>query len=258
MTVSYKRNRDYSKQFNWTYELKENLYGCYKKAKEDPKLGYMKHTKEYWDDIHPELVFFTERNLREQATRIEKNKTVMATEYSQTQNNNNQIEINNTITNDDTTEGTVIETTVNNVMDNVERNNDSINILRSSGQYNCLRECFITNDNTSKEKSLDERTTATNINKNIDKTLYVTIDIIVKDHLESLELIDYWVLNVSVFTAAYTIKQYVGELKTTAPTQNKMKETPKWIKIFENSIENTRKFIGKLTTVIACKKSNLF
>ena len=34
MTVSYKRNRDYSKQFNWTYELKENLYGCYKKAKE--------------------------------------------------------------------------------------------------------------------------------------------------------------------------------------------------------------------------------
>ena len=214
----------------------------------------MKHTKEYWDDIHPELVFFTERNLREQATRIEKNKTVMATEYSQTQNNNNQIEINNTITNDDTTEGTVIETTVNNVMDNVERNNDSINILRSSGQYNCLRECFITNDNTSKEKSLDERTTATNINKNIDKTLYVTIDIIVKDHLESLELIDYWVLNVSVFTAAYRIKQYVGELKTTAPTQNKMKETPKWIKIFENSIENTRKFIGKLTTVIACKK----
>ena len=37
------------------------------------------------------LVFFTERNLREQATRIEKNKTVMATEYSQTQNDNNPI-----------------------------------------------------------------------------------------------------------------------------------------------------------------------
>ena len=58
MAVSYKRNRNYSKQFNWTYELKENLYGCYKKGKEDPKLGYMKRMKEYWDEIHPGLVFF--------------------------------------------------------------------------------------------------------------------------------------------------------------------------------------------------------
>ena len=86
--------------------------------------------------------------------------------------------------------------------------------------------------------------------------MFATIDIILKEHLESLELIGYWVLNVSVYTAAYTIKQYVGELKTTAPSQNKMKETPKWIKNIENSIKNTRKFIGKLTTVIACKKSN--
>ena len=48
MAVSYKGNRDYSKQFNWTYELKEDLYGCYEKAKEDPKLGYMKRMKEYF------------------------------------------------------------------------------------------------------------------------------------------------------------------------------------------------------------------
>ena len=109
-----------------------------------------------------------------------------------------------------------------------------------------------------KEKSLDERTTTTNINKNIDKTLYTTVDIIAKEHLESLELIDYWVLNVSVYTAAYTIKQYVGVLKTTALTQNKITETPKWIKNIENSIENTRKVIGKLTTVIACKKSSTY
>ena len=77
--------------------------------------------KEYWYVIHPELAFFTERNLRKQATRIEKNKPSW-------QNNNNRIEINNVITNDDTTEDTAIETTVNTVMNNVERNND---ILRS-------------------------------------------------------------------------------------------------------------------------------
>ena len=71
MAISYKRNRDYSRQFNWTYELKEDLYGCYKKAKEDPKLVYMKRMKEYGGEIHPEL------------------KTLMLTKYSETQNNNN-------------------------------------------------------------------------------------------------------------------------------------------------------------------------
>ena len=164
------RETDHSKKFNWTYELKEDLYGCYKKAKKDPKLRYMKRMKEYWDEIHLELVFFTERNLREQETGIEKDRTVMATEYSQTQNNNNRIEMNNVITNDDTTEDTVIEATVNNVMNNIERNNDSIDILRSFDQYKSLHECFITNYNTFKEKSLDERT-PTNINKNTDKSL---------------------------------------------------------------------------------------
>ena len=42
MAVCYKRNRDYPKQFNWTYKLKEDLYSCYIKAKEDPKLACMK------------------------------------------------------------------------------------------------------------------------------------------------------------------------------------------------------------------------
>ena len=42
MAVCYKRNRDYPKQFKWTYKLKEDLYSCYKKAKEDPKLACMK------------------------------------------------------------------------------------------------------------------------------------------------------------------------------------------------------------------------
>ena len=57
MAVSYKRRRDYSKQLNWTYEPKQDLYGCYKKANEDLKLGYMKRMKEYWDEIHPEIAF---------------------------------------------------------------------------------------------------------------------------------------------------------------------------------------------------------
>ena len=52
----------------------------------------------------------------------------MATEYSQTQNNN-RIEINNVITIGDTTQDTAIETTVNNVTNNVQRNNYSDIVL---------------------------------------------------------------------------------------------------------------------------------
>ena len=43
----------------------------------------------------------------------------MATEYCEIQNNTNRIEINNVIANDDTTEDTAIEATVNNFMNNV-------------------------------------------------------------------------------------------------------------------------------------------
>ena len=89
----------------------------------------------------------------------------MATGYSQTQNNNNQIEVSKIITDEDTT--------------GIQQlNNDSVDILRSSDQCKSLRECFITNCNTFKEKSLDVGTTTTNISKNIHKTLYATVDIL--------------------------------------------------------------------------------
>ena len=91
--------------------------------------------------------------------------------------------------------------------------------MRLSDKYKSLGKCIISNYNTFKEKSLDKRITTTNINKSIHETLYAVIDIIVNEHLESLEQIDYWVLNVSVCTAPYTIKQYVGQLKTTAAAQ---------------------------------------
>ena len=140
--------------------------------------------KEYWDEVHPELAFYPKEIYDSKQLKLKK--AIMGTKYFQTQSNNNKIEINNVITNDDTTEYAVIETRASNVMNNIKRNNDSTDILRSSDQYKSLRECFITNYNTLIEKSLDERTTAINISKNIDKILYATIDKIVKEHLKLL------------------------------------------------------------------------
>ena len=31
--VSYRRNHDYTKQFDWTYDLNNDLYNCYTKVK---------------------------------------------------------------------------------------------------------------------------------------------------------------------------------------------------------------------------------
>ena len=72
--VSNNRNRDYSKQFEWSYELNEDLCRCYNKARKDPRIGYTNCLKSYWDKIHPELSNFTSKNLRDQASRVEKRK----------------------------------------------------------------------------------------------------------------------------------------------------------------------------------------
>ena len=66
-SVSYRRNKDYSKQFNWTYELNVDLYKCYTQAREVPRKGYMARMKKMWDKLHPELNHFTENYLRQQA-----------------------------------------------------------------------------------------------------------------------------------------------------------------------------------------------
>ena len=57
------------------------MFNCYLRAKEEnPKIGCMKRLKNYWDK-HPEFNFLIDKNLRDQASRIEENKIVMETGY---------------------------------------------------------------------------------------------------------------------------------------------------------------------------------
>ena len=78
---SYRRKLDYINDFNWTYELKTDVYKCYVKAHNDKTIGYMKRLKNLWDKRRPEYYFLSDKNLRDQAARIHKNKVVMDTEY---------------------------------------------------------------------------------------------------------------------------------------------------------------------------------
>ena len=53
LQLSYRRNRDYTNQFNWTYELKTDVHRCYVEARNDKSNGYMKEII-----MHPEYNFF--------------------------------------------------------------------------------------------------------------------------------------------------------------------------------------------------------
>ena len=53
------------------------VYNCYIRARKDMSIRYMKRLKKYWDEIHLELNFFTERQLHQQSTFAEKKKLVL-------------------------------------------------------------------------------------------------------------------------------------------------------------------------------------
>ena len=79
-SVSYRRDRDYSKQFKWTYELNKDLYNCYTKARENPKKGYMKRMKVLWDGLHPEISYFNGKYLRQQSVYITQRGYILETQ----------------------------------------------------------------------------------------------------------------------------------------------------------------------------------
>ena len=66
--VSYRRSRNYQEKFQWTFELNQDLYQFYKKAREDPSIGYMKRMKSYWDVKYPNYSHFSAKQLRQQDT----------------------------------------------------------------------------------------------------------------------------------------------------------------------------------------------
>ena len=47
--ASYRRNRDYTNDFNWTYELKTDVHRCYVEARNDKSIVYMKRLKNLWE-----------------------------------------------------------------------------------------------------------------------------------------------------------------------------------------------------------------
>ena len=137
--VTYRKNRDYTKQFDWTYDLHCDLYSCYTKAKENPVIVYRKYMKQTCDIIHPEFSHLSDKNLRDQTSRIIKNKIVMETEFSTDSNTNwNSQSGNVDISNNETVNDSI--NLVNNTPTKTNRNNVENKQTQESPEYKLLKD----------------------------------------------------------------------------------------------------------------------
>ena len=90
-------NREKEKKIEWTYELNQDLYKCYKEADRDT-LGYMERMKGLWDERHPTLSEVSSKYLRTQLTQIISKKLIREMQGDDHQNsassNTPQLEVN--------------------------------------------------------------------------------------------------------------------------------------------------------------------
>ena len=221
---SYKRNADYSKHLNWSYELKRDVYNCNLKAREKPAPGYMKRLKWYWDEIYPEFSFLSDKNLRDQALRIDKNKVVMETEYENINtpkitkndllnsgNNNADNRFHNITVNDVLTDDNV-------VVDNPVLLEEELRII------DLLEPIFKSNYETIKVKNLDKRAHTTDVNKAISNDVLLAINTVANRHLQNIYGVTFWEINLTLYAAAVSVKQYTNNLKQTEREPNANRE----------------------------------
>ena len=131
----------------------------------------MKRMKNYWDELHPELSHFSDKNLRDQATRVQKRRVAVLNE-----NQNPAI-----------ARELVTQEIIENITDELQRNNDPNiapvetqlnNIVDGNigeDELNILRAKFKTNYELYIIKELSERVNIIN-KKPIDKKLLSSID----------------------------------------------------------------------------------
>ena len=76
LTIVVVSDGDYSRQFDWTYDLKRDVYSCYIKARENKSIGYMKRLNSYWDKVHPGFASLSDKNDIETETDIVNNEVI--------------------------------------------------------------------------------------------------------------------------------------------------------------------------------------
>ena len=233
---SYRRNRDYSKSFKWTYDLDKDLYECYTKSKSDPRIGYMNRMKQFWDEKHPELNSFTSKNLRDHVSSIIKRKVVMETDFDLQNQNIEQ-------TNTDNSDTTINDNTfVNNITGS---DNSSIIIEQITPEVSnikeSIREQFKINFETTLTCNLKDRQINTKLNKKLDKNIIIAVYDIAKEILEPIESRNYHDINCLIYTTAVTCKAYIQDFQQNLASQKESNALPKWLHHLQQSVNRVEK-----------------
>ena len=84
------------------------------------------------------------------------------------------------------------------------------------------------------------------------------IDRLAKRKLSQIENLNYLDINVLLYTAAVTTKDYLNDLSKRYTVKTPKAKMPQWITNIEDKIIRIRRTIGHLTTIISCKKTGIF
>ena len=124
--------------------------------------------------------------------------------------------------------------------------------------FQTMKPLFERNYETIKRQSLNETTfTTKNIKHPSDDVLKV-IHRLAKRKRSQVENPNYLDINVLLYTAAVTRKEYLNDLIKKHAEKTLKAKMPQWIKIIEDKITRLRRTIGHLTTFISCKKTGKF
>ena len=206
--------------------------------------------------MHPGFAFVNDKNLRDVASRIAVNKVVIDMEFDNTTSIatetdiiNNEIvdEVNRPVNtaNDQATN----ETTVQHVTPSSTTQEELLEVLRPI--FECNYEII-------KKQSIEEKPYSTNCSRTLSDDPIKAIDFTSRNKLNELIKPNFFDINVLLHTAAVTSNEHKGDLKENTNLRPKTYNPPKWITDIENKINNLRKTIGQLTTVINCKKTERF
>ena len=223
---SVRRNRDYSEKFTWTEDLNKDLYQLYVIAKQEGP-GFMKRLKLAWDAKHPQLNYFNEKQLRQQAWQYGKKREARSDRNDYTTANALSRPI------------VEYETVPNNILDTE------------------LGEKFLQNFARFADLALDERPCDTRSNVRIPDSTIDAVNQIIEAHLQNMQQVSLWSINVITYAAAITAIESHGRLKyrTARPERNKK---PAWIHLHEEQTNALRRKISRTTCVLKCQQESHF
>ena len=214
--------------------------------------------KQNWYITHPEFSHLSDNSLRNQASRIIKNKIVMETEFSIDSNANwNSQSDNVDISNNETVNESI--NLVNSTPTNINRNNVENNQAQESPGYQLLKDklkpIFLQKIDILHNKNIDQRTYLKRVNTKINDNLLKCVDDLNREYLTSLDSPNYWDINVCLYSAAVTCLREMNQLRELNLTNDKPK-FPRWLTQLEKAITYIRKKIGQLTVIVKCKQTN--